>query len=235
MLLTLEPYSAHQGVAARIVLRWGRSLSERHAVLEVLLGTAQRVGGCDVDMPLLGGRVVDACHAREEDVRYLATGEGIGRGCRHVRVGVQVVDEDRLNVLVGLATLGHQMPAKAQLDPLVGRRVPATMRARCVRSVVVVAQREAELRADAKLLVGWWTPMGPLFGFLWKIYKFLEVQKVSQKVLVAQLVERCLHNCNVEVLSKFTLLAVIHHESIGRGNGFDRKNFPGLTLSADQD
>ena len=98
-------------------------------------------------MPVLGGRVVDGRDAREEDVRCLAIGEGLGLGCRDVRVGVEVVDEDRLDVLVrllalvGLAAIGHQMPAIAQLDPLVGLRVPAIMRARCVRLVVVAGQR----------------------------------------------------------------------------------------------
>ncbi len=74
-------------------------------------------------MPVLGGRVVDSRDAREEDVRlHVAIGEGFGLGCRDVRVGVEVVDEDRLDVLVrllalvGLAAISHQMPAIAHLD-----------------------------------------------------------------------------------------------------------------------
>ncbi len=58
---------------------------------------------------------------------------------RDVCVGVEVVDEERLDVvvrllaLVGLAAVGHQMVAIAYLDPLVGLRVPATMpRRSCV-------------------------------------------------------------------------------------------------------
>jgi hypothetical protein len=47
-------------------------------------------------------------------------GEGLGLACRDVRVGVQVVDEDRLDVLVRLLalicplTVGHQMPMNSQ-------------------------------------------------------------------------------------------------------------------------
>ena len=148
MLEGLGPSGAHQDVVARVMLRWVRLVSERGAVLEVLVGSSQGVGGGDVNMPVLGGRVVDGRDAREEDVRYhVAIGEGLGLGCRDVRVGVEVVDEDRLNVLVrllaliGLEAVGHQMPAPAHLDSLVGLRVPATMRARYMRLVVVAGQR----------------------------------------------------------------------------------------------
>jgi hypothetical protein len=60
------------------------------------------------------------------------------------RVGVEVVDEDRLDVLVrllslvGPLTVGHQMPAPAHLDSLVSLRVPATMRARCMRLGIII-------------------------------------------------------------------------------------------------
>ncbi len=70
MLLSLGPCGAHQSVVARIVRRWGQLVSERRAVLEVLVGSAQGVGGGDVDMPVLGGRVVDVVMpSLEEDVR----------------------------------------------------------------------------------------------------------------------------------------------------------------------
>ncbi len=42
---------------------------------------------------------------------------------------------------IGLAAVGHQMPAKAHLDNLVGLRVPAVMRTRCMRLGVVAGQR----------------------------------------------------------------------------------------------
>jgi hypothetical protein len=82
------------------------------------------------------------------DVRlHVGIGEGLGLGCRDVRVGVEVVDEDKLDVLVrllaliGPLTVGHQMPAIAHLDNLVGLRVPAAMRARSMRLGVVAGQR----------------------------------------------------------------------------------------------
>jgi hypothetical protein len=148
--LALGPCGVHQGVVARIVRRWVWLVSERVAVCEVLVGSAKGVGGGDVDMPVLGVRVVDGRDVRNEDVRlHIAIEQGLGLGCRDVRVGVQVVDEDRLNVLVrlaalvGLAAVGHQMRAKPHLDPLVALRVPATMRARCMRLVVVAGQRRS--------------------------------------------------------------------------------------------
>jgi hypothetical protein len=64
MLLALGPCGAHQGVVARVVLRWGRLVSAPCAVLEVLVGSAHGVGEGDVDMPVLGGRVVDGRDAR---------------------------------------------------------------------------------------------------------------------------------------------------------------------------
>ncbi len=80
----------------------------------------------------------------DKTLGLFAIGEGPGLGCRNVREGVEVMDEDRLYVLVrlvalvGLAAVCHQMAAIAHRDSL---RVPATMRARLVRLVVVASQR----------------------------------------------------------------------------------------------
>ena len=79
MLEGLGPSGAHQDVVARVMLRWVRLVSERGAVLEVLVvGSSQGVGGGDVNMPVLGGRVVDGRDAREEDVRLkMLLGKGL--------------------------------------------------------------------------------------------------------------------------------------------------------------
>jgi hypothetical protein len=50
-----------------------------------------------------------------KDICLLAVGEGLGLGCRDVRVGVEVMDEHRLDVLVrlvalvGPAAVGHEV------------------------------------------------------------------------------------------------------------------------------
>ncbi len=77
MFLALGPCGAHQDVVARAVLQYGRLASERVAVLEVLVGSSQRVGGGDVDMPVLGGRVVDSRDARDEEDSQLVSLFGV--------------------------------------------------------------------------------------------------------------------------------------------------------------
>ena len=74
--------------------------------------------------------------------------KGFARGRRDARVGVEVADDRRLDVLVRplalvcLAAVGHRMVAVPHLDGLIGLRVLAAMRAK--RLVVVAGQREAE-------------------------------------------------------------------------------------------
>ncbi len=72
---------------ARIMRRWGRLLSSRFAVLEVLVGSAEGVSICQS----FCSRVVDGRDARKEDARLHAIWEGLGLGCRDVRVGVEVM------------------------------------------------------------------------------------------------------------------------------------------------
>ena len=73
---------------------------------------------------------------------------------RDVGVGVQVVDDRRLDVLVRLVALvrleavGHehvvQVVAVPHIDELLGQRVPAAVRAQCMRLVVVAGQSGTE-------------------------------------------------------------------------------------------
>ena len=79
----------------------------------------------------------------KEDVCLRAVREGRGLARRDGRVGVEVVDDRRLDVLVRLVALvrleavGHehvvQVVAVPHLDGLLGLRVRAAMRARLVR------------------------------------------------------------------------------------------------------
>ena len=65
----------------------------------------------------------------------LAVRERLGLGRRDVRVGVEVVDDRRVDVLVRLvaplclAAVGHKVVAVPHLDGLLGLRVLAAMRA----------------------------------------------------------------------------------------------------------
>ena len=68
-------------------------------------------------------------------------GLGLGLGRRDVGVGVVVVDDRRLDVLVRLVSLvrleavGHEVVAVPHLDGLLGLRVLAAVRARCMRLI----------------------------------------------------------------------------------------------------
>ena len=80
----------------------------------------------------------------------MPSGKGLVFGRRDARVGAEVVDDRRLDVLVRLIALvcleavGHQVVAVPHLDGLLGLRVLAAMRARCMRLVVVAGPRDAE-------------------------------------------------------------------------------------------
>jgi hypothetical protein len=90
----------------------------------------------------------------------LAVREWLGLGRRDARVGVEVVDDCRIDVLVRLLALacleavGHKVVAVPHLDGLLRLGVLAAMRARCIRLVLVAGQRKtgSQLGVDAPLL-----------------------------------------------------------------------------------
>ena len=98
----LRALGTGEDVVARVVIARARLVVEGSTVDELLVGDPHGVGGRDVEVQIPGRRVVDGGDAREEDVCLRAVREGLGLGRRDARVGVEVVDDRRLDVLVRL-------------------------------------------------------------------------------------------------------------------------------------
>ncbi len=105
MLAFLRALCAGEDVVAGVVLPWARLVAEVSAIDQLLVGDPHRIGRRDVEVPVAGRRIVDGGDGRKEDVCLLAVREGLGLDRRDVRVGVEVVDDRRLDVLVRFLAL----------------------------------------------------------------------------------------------------------------------------------
>ena len=124
VFVLLRALCAGEDVVARIVFARARLVAKGSTVDELLVGDPHGVGTRDVEVQVPGRRGGDGGDAREEDVCLLVVREGLGLARRDARVGVEVVDDRRLDVLVRLlalvclAAVGHQVVTVPHLDGL---------------------------------------------------------------------------------------------------------------------